>query len=181
MISTLPNKRYEMNYTHIYLNLINRASYKKHPKILMHHHHVIPVCMGGDDSIDNLVALTPSEHFVAHRLLAKMFPENKAIVFAFNEMNYGHRINNKIYNLICNNPPKKKLTDEQEFEIFKFKNRNNSTQAQRRMAAKIGEKVKINLQPYRDKHYQRTIIDRKLNQKYEYSEISRFRKKCHTT
>ncbi len=34
-------------------------------------HHIVPRCLGGDDSDANLVALTPSDHFFAHLLLAK--------------------------------------------------------------------------------------------------------------
>jgi hypothetical protein len=35
-------------------------------------HHIIPRCLGGDNSKSNLVKLTPREHFVAHKLLTKM-------------------------------------------------------------------------------------------------------------
>jgi hypothetical protein len=35
-------------------------------------HHIIPRCLGGDDSPDNLVRLTGHEHFVCHLLLTKM-------------------------------------------------------------------------------------------------------------
>lgn len=45
-------------------------------------HHVIPRCMGGRDDADNLVALTPEEHYTAHLLLMKIFPENGALARA---------------------------------------------------------------------------------------------------
>lgn len=32
-------------------------------------HHIIPKCMGGDDSMENLISLTAREHFIAHWLL----------------------------------------------------------------------------------------------------------------
>jgi hypothetical protein len=32
--------------------------------------------MNGDDSVENLVYLTPEEHYVAHQLLVKMYPDN---------------------------------------------------------------------------------------------------------
>lgn len=35
-------------------------------------HHIIPKSLGGTDNIENLVNLTPREHFVAHLLLSKM-------------------------------------------------------------------------------------------------------------
>lgn len=45
-------------------------------------HHVMPRCLGGDDSMTNLVRLTPEEHFVAHQLLVKLHPESHALVYA---------------------------------------------------------------------------------------------------
>ena len=39
----------------------------------VHSHHIIPRCIGGKDSPDNLVNLTFREHFVAHLLLAKIY------------------------------------------------------------------------------------------------------------
>ncbi len=34
-------------------------------------HHIIPRCMGGDDSVENLVILTARAHYIAHLLLTK--------------------------------------------------------------------------------------------------------------
>lgn len=34
-------------------------------------HHIIPRCMRGDDSVENLVVLTAREHYIAHLLLTK--------------------------------------------------------------------------------------------------------------
>lgn len=36
-------------------------------------HHIIPRSLGGDNCNENLVRLTPREHFIAHWLLSKMF------------------------------------------------------------------------------------------------------------
>jgi hypothetical protein len=63
-----------MNYTEHYNRLIDRArvrilaGYKER-------HHVLPRCMGGDNSSENLVDLTAEEHYVAHQLLVKMYPD----------------------------------------------------------------------------------------------------------
>lgn len=46
-------------------------------------HHIIPSCMGGNNNKENLVLLTAKEHFLAHRLLYKMYPNNKSIALAF--------------------------------------------------------------------------------------------------
>lgn len=40
-------------------------------------HHIIPKCLGGLDTVDNLVELTAREHFICHWLLTKMITETK--------------------------------------------------------------------------------------------------------
>lgn len=45
-------------------------------------HHVVPRCMGGSDDADNLVELTPEEHFTAHLLLMRMYPEHAGLAAA---------------------------------------------------------------------------------------------------
>jgi hypothetical protein len=61
-----------MNYQTHYDKLILRAK----NRILdgyVEKHHIVPKCLGGSDDIDNLVALTAREHFIAHGLLAKIY------------------------------------------------------------------------------------------------------------
>lgn len=63
-------------------------------------HHVIPRCLGGDDTPENLVELTAEEHYLAHLLLVKIHPEHKGLVWAAIMMtghNSGQRNNNKMY------------------------------------------------------------------------------------
>lgn len=45
-------------------------------------HHVLPRCMGGDDSAENIVRLTPEEHYLAHQLLVRMYPEHQGLAWA---------------------------------------------------------------------------------------------------
>jgi hypothetical protein len=49
-------------------------------------HHVIPRCMGGSNKKENIVRLTPEEHFLAHQLLVKIYPNNHSLVKAANMM-----------------------------------------------------------------------------------------------
>lgn len=37
-------------------------------------HHIVPRCLGGGNEKSNLVALSPREHFIAHLLLVKIYP-----------------------------------------------------------------------------------------------------------
>ncbi len=52
--------------------------------------------MGGLDNEDNLVKLTPEEHYVVHQLLVKIYPDNYKLIKAANRMCQG-RANNKLY------------------------------------------------------------------------------------
>jgi hypothetical protein len=61
-------------------------------------HHIIPKCLGGSDSLENLVRLTAKEHFIIHALLCKIYPNNKQLAFAFRMMlSGGANTHNKRY------------------------------------------------------------------------------------
>lgn len=63
---------------------------KSRETILIHEkHHIIPKSLGGKNDIDNIVKLTPREHFISHALLLKMVHEKKhrrAMAYAFVKM-----------------------------------------------------------------------------------------------
>lgn len=67
-------------------------------------HHVIPKCMGGTDDPENLVDLTPEEHYVAHLLLAKANPDESSLWYACHMMGITNtkpgRKNNKSYGFV---------------------------------------------------------------------------------
>jgi hypothetical protein len=85
-----------VNYSLIYERLIEKAKSRTSLEGYTEKHHVIPKCMGGSDDPNNLVALTPEEHYVAHQLLVKIYPNNSLLVFAAHKMCCG-RFNNKLY------------------------------------------------------------------------------------
>jgi hypothetical protein len=58
-------------YTIWYHNIINRARQRK-IEGYSEGHHIIPKCLGGDNSKSNLVRLTAREHFICHQLLVRM-------------------------------------------------------------------------------------------------------------
>lgn len=62
-----------MNYKKHYELLINRGK-NRMLSGYVERHHIIPKCMGGTDDVENLVQLTPEEHYLAHQLLIKMYP-----------------------------------------------------------------------------------------------------------
>src|SRR5690606_11752854 len=63
-------------------------------------HHIIPKCLGGDDSTDNLVYLSGKAHFLAHRLLCKIYPDNNQLLFSLLVMSNRNRINSNSYSFL---------------------------------------------------------------------------------
>jgi len=53
-------------------------------------HHIIPKSIGGSNDKDNLVVLTPKEHYIAHRLLAKCYTGEKRMKMSFALYSLGH-------------------------------------------------------------------------------------------
>ena len=88
-----------MNYCKHYELLVNRAK----TRILegySERQHTIPKCVGGTDEPSNLVSLTAEEHFLAHQLLVKLYPNNAKLALAVSMMcikNPNHQRNNKMY------------------------------------------------------------------------------------
>lgn len=74
-----------MNYANIYQQIVERALTREKPDYY-ETHHIVPRCMNGSNDPDNLIALTPEEHYVAHQLLVKMYPDHKQLVHAANMM-----------------------------------------------------------------------------------------------
>ena len=72
-----------MNYTNIYNQIINNAKNRHNDKIQYYEkHHIIPKCLGGTDETNNLVQLTLREHFICHKLLVKIYPNNSSLIYA---------------------------------------------------------------------------------------------------
>lgn len=93
-----------MNYAKHYERLVDRARNRSIlPGVYFEKHHIIPRCMGGTDDLQNIIKLFPEEHYVAHQLLIKIYPENKKLAFAAQMMTVKtiHQSrNNKMYGWI---------------------------------------------------------------------------------
>ena len=84
-----------MDYKKIYDSLISRGK----TRILEGYfetHHIVPRCLGGCDDLENLVKLTPEEHYIAHQLLIKIYPNNYKLIRAA-VMMIPNRPSNKLY------------------------------------------------------------------------------------
>lgn len=61
-----------MDYARIYRDFIRDRMGKPEPEGYSEVHHILPRCLAGTDSHQNLIRLTPEDHFFAHLLLAKV-------------------------------------------------------------------------------------------------------------
>ena len=87
-----------MNYLQIYEDIINNAELEKRKKkqgIYYENHHILPVSLGGENEKENLIFLTGKEHFICHKLLVEIFPEENSLKYALwmmmNVKNIGER------------------------------------------------------------------------------------------
>lgn len=75
-----------MNYKKIYDQLVEKAKVrglnKKKHEGYFEIHHIIPKCMAGSDDKENLVMFTAKEHYIAHLLLWKAYPEEEGLFYA---------------------------------------------------------------------------------------------------
>jgi hypothetical protein len=73
-----------MDYLKVYRAIVERGQVRKPiDGEYYERHHIIPRCMGGGDEKDNLTTLTAREHFIAHWLLARIYPNHSGISYSF--------------------------------------------------------------------------------------------------
>ena len=75
-----------MDYKKVYDQLVEKAKPRGLDKTkhegYFEIHHIIPRCMGGGDEESNLVMFTGREHYIAHMLLWKAYPEEVSLMRA---------------------------------------------------------------------------------------------------
>lgn len=112
-----------MNYEENYKKIIKRAKERNNLRIdNLELHHIIPRSLGGDDSLENLVLLTPREHYLAHYLLYKFLTgeskEKMASAFLFmSNIKKKYIFSSKLYERLANKK-RKKVICLQTLEIF---------------------------------------------------------------
>lgn len=85
-----------MDYTKIHNTIIERAK----TRILegyVEKHHIVPKCIGGTDDNDNIVELTAKEHFIVHKLLTKIYPNEVGLQRAAWLMAKMNNANGRLY------------------------------------------------------------------------------------
>lgn len=74
-----------MDYNKIYDSVINNARSKYRSKgkgVYYEEHHILPLSLGGSQKKSNLVLLTAKEHFICHKLLVEIYPDNVKLFYA---------------------------------------------------------------------------------------------------
>jgi hypothetical protein len=71
-----------MNYQRIYDQIIDRAKQRELGGY-KESHHILPKCLGGSNSKENLVELTAREHFICHWILYRIYPKSTKLALAF--------------------------------------------------------------------------------------------------
>ena len=74
-----------MDYQRIYNQIIDRAKLlnrKKYKGEYFEEHHITPTCLGGSNKKENRVLLTAREHFICHKLLVEIYPNNNKLIYA---------------------------------------------------------------------------------------------------
>lgn len=124
-----------MNYKKIYESLVEQGK----SRILESYgeiHHIIPRCMGGTDDNFNLVKLTPEEHYVAHQLLIKIYPDNHKLAKAA-AMMIPNRRSNKMYGWV-----RRKFSAAQSIDQSGIKNSQYGTKWAHNPLTKENKKIK---------------------------------------
>jgi hypothetical protein len=88
-----------MDYKKIHDLIIERA---KHRVLTGYkeRHHIVPRCLGGNNTKDNLVDLTAREHFIIHKLLCEINPGNNKLHYAlWRMMNLQNKHHIRNYNI----------------------------------------------------------------------------------
>ena len=96
-----------MDYQKIYNALVEKAKVRGLDKSSVDYyteiHHIVPRCLGGSDEPDNLVMFSGREHFIAHLLLWKIYPNNHQLMHAAWMMSHtrcGDKVNSTTYSAL---------------------------------------------------------------------------------
>jgi hypothetical protein len=124
-----------MEYLKIYNRIVERATNRD---ILgyVEKHHIVPKCLGGENKKSNIVSLTAKEHYICHKLLCEIYPNESKLKYTFwrmcnvanneyQERNY--KVSAKVYSRI-----------KDEISLITSKRTKNYSVEMRKL---IGEKV----------------------------------------
>jgi hypothetical protein len=87
-------KRYDRLVEHYRTHIPNEIFCEKH--------HIVPLCLGGIDSIENIILIPARAHFICHYLLHKAYPNHSGLAHAFammavNNPNQNRQFSSRMY------------------------------------------------------------------------------------
>jgi hypothetical protein len=115
-------------------------------------HHIVPKCLGGTNHKENLIRLTAREHFIIHKLLCLIHPnENKlhwaafmmAGCFGNSTQDRGYRIGSREYqrlksNLIVSNETRDKISKSKKGQQSRLGIKHSEESKQKMSKSRIG-------------------------------------------
>lgn len=106
-INILSNYCQLNKYFNLYTKICERSKNRSKP-LIYEKHHVLPKCfkLGGYTDLENIVFLTPKEHFICHKLLTKcVFDEglNSKLTYALWQFTKRHSVSSREYNKLKEN------------------------------------------------------------------------------
>ena len=136
-----------MNYKQIYQQLIARAKNEtrvKNNHIYYEQHHIIPECLGGINDVINLVYLTAREHYVAHKLLCEIYPDNDKLHYAlWRMMNPQNKRHIRSYNISSREYERRKKIQQEKVRNLGLSNKGRNISDETK--SKIREKRKLQI------------------------------------
>jgi hypothetical protein len=179
-------ERYNKIIEHYKINLPNEKFCEKH--------HILPKCLGGNDSRDNLILLPARAHIIVHYILHKAYPNNHHLAHAFammciNNKSQDRKFSSKIYessklarsNALKNIPRpewvKEKLRKPKANKEKYFGNTNAKGNKGKQLPIRSKDhtsNLKLALQPYYEKVKQQTkAFEEQIRNEYCSSGLSR--------
>jgi hypothetical protein len=137
-----------MNYQYIYQQLIksskNKNRIKNDTDSYYEKHHIVPKCLGGNDDNDNLVLLTAREHFIAHKLLCEIYPDNDKLHYAlWRMMNPQSKRHKRSYNISSYDYERRKKLQQEQVRKLGLSNKGRNISEEQKI--KIREKRKLQI------------------------------------
>jgi sRNA-binding carbon storage regulator CsrA len=131
-----------MDYKRIHDLIIERAK-NRTLEGYSEKHHIIPKCLGGDNSKDNLVKLTAREHFIIHKLLCEIYPNESKLHWAAFMMSgcFGNSIQDRNYR-ICSREYQRLKSNLTVSKSTRDKISKSKKGQQSRLGAKLSEESK---------------------------------------
>lgn len=138
----MKEKFIDNKYCRWYFNIIENRKNNAPEDSYTEKHHILPRCLGGDNSSSNLIRLTSREHFICHALLVKMvktesnayFKLLNAAIIMGSDIKGNRYINSKLYDIFKKKwslVQKSKMTDNNHRSgktwVVNFTNKENKS------------------------------------------------------